>query len=213
MRIKFISLIAGLACATIFAVQPASAQFSGCGAGVFAGGTIGTLSAGGPGGLSADGWSPGITGECGWKFGAMYLGAGADYSWQYGDLEKLGLKNDLTIFGKAGVVVTNTTMLYAHAGRAWLSTSGPDVHAWKLGIGSETKLGLTPTYLDLRYTYMIVDEKDLGLPPSIDVTGHSFRVGLNFKFGPGMFGGKGPIFSNEDYASKGCDPKIQKCRE
>jgi len=65
--------------------------------------------------------------------------------------------------------------------------------------------------LDLRYTYAVYDESDLGLPPSVDLTSHSFRLGLNLKFGPGMFGGKGPVFSNEDYSrSEGCDPKIDR---
>ena len=214
VRIKFISLFAALAAATVFAITPAKAQFSGCGAGVFGGGTIGSVSGFGPPiGISADGWAPGVNGECGWKFGSIYFGAGVDYSWQYGDLEKIGFKNDLTVYAKAGVVITNTSMIYLHGGKAWLQTSGPNVDAWKIGVGSETKLGATPLYLDLRYTYMIVDEADLGLPSSIDVTGHSVRVGLNLKFGPGMFGQKGPMFTNEDYSSQGCDPKTANCKK
>ncbi len=207
-----IMLAAALAVATAFAVQPAKAQFSGCGAGVFGGGTIGSLSGGGsPIGISADGQQVGVTAECGWKFGSLYLGGGAEYGWVYGDLEKLGAKNDLTIFTKAGVVVSNATMLYAHAGWTQISTSGPDLTGWKAGLGSETKLGTTPLYLDLRYTYAVYDESDLGLPPSVDLTSHSFRVGLNLKFGPGMFGGSGPIFSNEDHNTPaGCDPKIDR---
>jgi len=206
-------LLTGLVAASIFAVTPAKAQFSGCGAGVFGGGTIGTASISAiPVGLFADGWSPGVTGECGWKFGSMYLGAGVDYSWQYGDLEKIGVKNDLTIFAKAGVVVSNTAMVYAHGGWTRLSTSGPDIDGWKAGLGSEIKLSNTPLYLDLRYTYAVYDAGDIHPSLSVvDLTGHSFRVGLNVKLGPGMFGGKGPVFSNEDYSrSEGCDPKIDR---
>jgi len=214
MKGRIIILLGALCAATVASVSPAKAQFSGCGAGAFMGGTIGRVSGFGPPiGVDATGYSPGITGECGWKFGSMYLGAGVDYSWQYGDLETIGLKNDFTVFGKAGVVVSNTAMVYAHAGRAWLTTTGPDLHAWKIGAGTEIKLSNTPLYLDFRYTYAMVDSKDVGFP-GIDVTGHSIRAGLNVKFGPGMYGSKGALFSNDDYASQGCDPKIDKnCRK
>jgi hypothetical protein len=210
MKGRIIILLGALCAAIVASVSPAKAQFSGCGAGAFGSGTIGMLSAGGPVGISSSGYSLGVTGECGWKFGAMYLGAGVDWSNQYGDLNTVGLRSDLTVFGKAGVVVSNTAMIYAHAGRAWLTTTGPDVNAWKIGAGTEIKLANTPLYLDFRYTYTMADEKDLGLPAGIDVTGHSVRAGLNVKFGPGMYGSKGALFSNEDYASQGCDPKIDR---
>lgn len=203
--------LVALCAAAIYSVQPAKAQFSGCGAGVFGGGTIGSLNAGGPVSISSEGSNAGVNAECGWKFGAIYIGAGVDYSWQFGNLEKIGLENDLTLYGKAGFVVANNVMLYGHAGKAWLATSGPDIDAWKLGAGLETKLSNTPLYLDVRYTYTIADEADLGLPSVVDVTGHSVRLGLNVKFGPGMFGGKGAMFVNEDHnSSTGCDPKIDK---
>lgn len=212
MKFRITILLAALAFASLLAVNPApaKAQFSGCGAGAFGGGTIGSLGTGGPVSISSEGSFAGVTAECGWKFGSIYLGAGADYSWQFGDLEKLGLKNDFTVFGKAGVVVTSTTMIYAHGGKAWLYTSGPNIDAWKIGAGLETKLANTPLYLDVRYTYTVADEKDLGFPPSVDVTSHSLRFGVNAKFGPGMYGQKGSMFSNEDYSSQGCDPKIDK---
>ena len=214
MKGRITLLLAGLAAATIFAVSPtpAKAQFSGCGAGVFGGGTIGTASISSfPVSASSEGFAPGVTAECGWKFGSLYLGGGAEYSWQYGDLETF-VKNDLTIFAKAGVVVTNTTMIYAHAGWSQLDTIGPKIDGWKVGLGSETKLGSTPLYLDLRYSYAVYDADDIspGLGSVVDLNSHNFRVGLNLKFGPGMFGGKGPMFSNEDYSSQGCDPKIDK---
>ena len=205
-----ISLYIALAVATAFAVQPASAQFSGCGAGVFGSGVIGTADFGAPFGLQSTGWAPGVTAECGWKFGSMYVGLAGDYAWIQGDLEKLGFKNEMYLYGKGGVVVSNATMIYAHAGWKQISTSGPDLTGWAGGIGSETKLGSTPLYLDLRYTYSVYDESKLGLPSTIDLNSHAFRVGLNVKLGPGMFGGKGPVFSNEDYASTGCDPKTDK---
>lgn len=204
--------LVALCAAAIYSVQPAKAQFSGCGAGVFGGGTIGTASiAPIPFDFALSGWAPGVTAECGWKFGQMYLGAGAEYSWQKGDLDAL-VKNDLTVFAKAGVIVTNTTMIYAHAGWSRLSTIGPDVDGWKVGLGSETKLGNTPLYLDLRYTYAIYDADDIspGLGSVVDLNSHNFRVGFNVKLGPGMFGQKGPMFVNEDYTSHGCDPKIDK---
>lgn len=201
----------GLTLATALAVAPAKAQFSGCGAGVFGEGIIGNAEFGGPPSISMTGTKYGVSGECGFKYSMLYIGLGAEYSWFQGDLEKLGVQNDLTLYSRGGIIL-DRTLWYAHGGWTQLKTAGPKIDGIKLGVGVEQKLLSTPLYWDLRYTYAVYDETDVS--PSlagIDLTSHSIRLGMSLKFGPGMFGGSGPIFVNEDHNTpQGCDPKIDR---
>lgn len=207
MRVfRFISLLAGLGLAMTFAVTPANAQFTGCGVGVF-----GALGHGqvdlGPVDIGLGGQQAGLNVSCDVKMGQIVVGAGADYGWMFGDLEKFGIDHNIYLYGRAGLLVNELSLFYGHAGLTRYEGSGGHLDGYKLGVGTELKLPKTPGSLDLRYSYVTLTDEIL---PGRDTTGHEFRIGLSFKIGPGMFGGKGPVFEDMPVA---CDPKMANCKK
>jgi len=207
--------IAGL---LLFA-QPAAAQWTGCGAGVHGGLVVASVDLQpSPFNIGAQGQAAGLAVNCDYKMGAFVGGIHAEYSWIFGDLNTIGVEADTTLGGRLGVLINAGSLLYAHAGWTQLDTKIGDMDGWKIGLGNEFRVPNSPLYLDLRYTYAQYDLSDLAPGATVDAEAHTFRIGLNVKFGPGMFGGSGARFATDDPAprvgvapAKKCDPKLANC--
>ena len=205
MKIKLVlAALAGL----LFSMPQASANgktWNGCGVGGNLGMAAGMISAGGPIGIGSSGPAIGVTGFCDVRYSNFVVGAEANYDWFYGDLSTLGVKNDLTLGGRAGLLMNPETLLYGHLGWSQIDTSAGKFNGYKIGPGVEFKLPGTPLYGDARYSYASYDTK----APGIDAEVHTFRFGLKLKFGPGGF--DNPL-SDDKPAKVPCDSKRGDCR-
>ena len=201
---------------SLFAPAIAQAQWNGCGGGIYGAFLDGNVEIASPVSLSAQGQKAGVTLNCDAKLQAFVLGAEVDYGKVLGDLHDLGVKTDLTLTGRFGVLINQGSLLYAHAGWSRLDTDFGKMDGWKLGLGNEFRVPNSPVYLDLRYTYASYDLKDL-IPsaPNTDTFSHEFRLGLKVKFGPGMFGGTGKLIvaDDNDHVPEICDPKLANCKK
>ncbi len=211
MKIK--STLIG-AIALLATALPASAQWSGCGLGVAGAIWDGNLSpTGSPVALSTDAQKAGVSVDCNAKYQAFVFGAELGYDWILGNAKDLGFENELFAIGKVGVLISPASNLYALAGWGRLSHSSFDMDGWKLGIGNEFRVPNSPMYLDLRYTYTIWDVSDVGIPSSAsDANSHEVRLGVKFRFGPGMFSNSGSIFADTEPEPKpvGGDKKLMR---
>ena len=201
------------AAALLSSMGIAHAQWNGCGVGVGGAFLMGELSGGGPIGIGAQGEKAGLTINCDVKMNAFVAGIETNYDWYFGDVKSIGFQNEWTVLGRLGVLTNNSNLLYAVAGwgRSDVSAGGfnAKIDSWKIGFGDEFRIPNSPMYLDMRILYSRFDESDLGLPPVAKLDSLEGGVRLKFKFGPGMFGGKGTIFSNEDEVPVAhSDPKI-----
>ena len=205
MKLKTSILV--LTGAMLLGISPAAAQWTGCGAGIHGAMANANLTAGGPIGISSQGQTAGVEVNCDYKAQAFVFGAFVEYDKVFGDLEKLGVKTDLTVGGRAGILFNAHSLLYLHGGWTQLDV-GPKLDGIKLGLGNEFRIPNSPIYMDLRYTYAIYDVQDLGAPSTVDANAHIFRLGAKLKFGPGMFGQKGPMLADDPPEVVGSDPKI-----
>jgi len=219
MKLAKHTILVGPAIAGLLVLAPpAAAQWTGCGAGVHGGLVSGHLDIGAPIGIGSEGQAAGVSLNCDYKMNAFVAGAYAEYDWVFGDLKTVGVNTDTTLGGRLGVLINAGSLLYVHAGWSRLDVSGLDaINGWKVGLGNEFRVPNSPLYLDLRYSYADYDVKDI-LGPIPDAHAHTFRLGLNVKFGPGMFGGSGARFATDDPAprvgvapAKKCDPKLANC--
>lgn len=170
-------------------VSPASADkttWNGCGVGGQLGMASGLVDFGGPVGIGSAAPAIGSTIFCDARFGQFVAGLEASYDWFQGDLKTVGIKNDLTLGGRAGFLVNSETLLYAHLGWSQVDTSlAGKIEGYKIGPGVELKLPNAPVYLDLRYAYASYDVSTLA--PGLAAETHTFRFGAKIKFGPGGF--------------------------
>jgi len=196
----------------LLGVSPASAQWDGCGMGVGGAFLMGELSGGGPVGIGTQGEKAGVTLNCDKKMQAFVAGIETNYDWYFGDAKSIGAQNELSVLGRLGVLTNNANLLYAVAGwgRTSVSMGGNDakIDSWKLGFGDEFRIPNSPIYMDMRVLYSRFDESDLALPPSAKMDSLEGGVRLKIKFGPGMFGQSGSIFSNEVEPAPPVDPKM-----
>lgn len=205
--LRRLTISAFAALAALAFCEPAKAQWTGCGAGVHGGLVVGALDVPGPIDIGSNGQAAGVSINCDYRMNVFVAGAFAEYDWIFGDLKTVGVKNDTTFGGRLGILINAGSLLYTHAGWSRLNTTIGDIDGWKLGLGNEFRVPNSPMYLDLRYTYSRYDISDFA-PPGIDANTQTFRVGLNLKFGPGMFG-KGPLFTTEDETkARSADPKM-----
>jgi hypothetical protein len=190
----------------------AAAQWTGCGIGV--GGAMQYALAGvSDVGIGASGEKAGLTLNCDMRMTSFVGGIEANYDWFFGGLhDTVGAKDELSILGRLGVLTNNANLLYAVAG--WGQTSTNDmgkVGSWRVGLGDEFRIPNSPIYLDMRALYIRYDEGDV-CPhcTGLKIDGLEAGVRLKLKFGPGMFGGSGPMFTTEDYkvTGTGHDPKL-----
>lgn len=202
------------AVALVVSFGQSSAQWNGCGVGIGGAFLMGELSGGGPVGIGSQGEKAGLTINCDVKMNAFVAGIETNYDWYFGDVKTLGFQNELSVLGRLGVLTNNSNLLYAVAGwgrsNASFGSNDFKVDSWKIGFGDEFRIPNSPMYLDMRILYSRFDESDLGLPPAAKLDSLEGGVRLKFKFGPGMFGGKGTIFSSEEDPAPPAhsDPKL-----
>lgn len=207
---KLIS-IAGVAYAAlaILSVEPAKAQWTGCGVGAGGSLTYGLATNGSPVGIGTQGQKAGVSVNCDYRMQAFVVGVEANYDWWFGDAHTLGAKTELSILGRFGVLTNPSNLLYVGAGWGQIDLNSAELNSWKIMFGDEFRIPNSPLYLDLRATYSRYDETDLGFSgPQISSLEAGAR--LKVKFGPGMFGGKGPMFTDDqpEPRVRSSDPKM-----
>lgn len=114
-----------------------------------------------------------------------------------------GLSTENPLGGRAGILVTPTTLVYGTVG--WTeakadplalivngtgigSISVPDAKGWFLGGGFESEVAKR-VYLSMEYRFARFDDRNIAIIPGVadlglDTDQHQIRVGLAFKFGP-----------------------------
>lgn len=210
MKVRILAMILGL---TALAVNPASAQWTGCGAGASAGLIFGELApVGSPVGLGAQGQKAGVLLNCDYRMQAFVIGAEVNYDWYFGDLKTIGVSRELAILGRLGVLTSSANLLYGTAGWGQTESSFGQVNSWKIGLGDEFRIPNSPMYLDLRILYTRYDETDWHISSGARMDSLDGTARLKIKFGPGMWTGTGPlVVSDEAPAKKHCDPKMANC--
>ena len=154
--------------------------WTGCGVGLHGSRVNAEADFGAPINIGANGYSAGVSALCDLAFDRLVLGVFVDWDKVWGDLHTIGVNSILTVGGRAGVLVTQATLLYAHAGWNRVDLSGgSDINGYSLGLGSEVKLQGTPVALDMRWTHReFADVMGSG----IDASSDEFRLGLTYKF-------------------------------
>jgi hypothetical protein len=210
---NFKSKILWLIPAFCFSVVPAHAQWTGCGFGAGAAMFMTQAEVASPVSIGTDGQKAGVTLNCDYRAGAFVFGGEFNYDWVFGNASTVGVENDFSALGRLGVLTSRDNLLYAVAG--WgrsdvtFGSTNLQVDSWRIGLGDEFRIPNSPAYLDMRLLYVTHDEKDIS-PSLTGLKINSLEAGLRlkFKFGPGMFGGSGPLFTNEVDPVPAGDSKI-----
>jgi hypothetical protein len=174
-------------------LSPAHA-WNGCGAGVHGGLTIGEIMGAGhtiyP---ASNGQEMGTHLVCdlqlGTGAGALVIGAEGSIGWIFGDLHNLGggvgASRTYSGGGRAGVLITPSSLLYGHGEYVWTDVTG--IHSfdhltgWGFGAGIEVRLPTqTPLFLDARYTHTAYDDPSGFTGANLE--SNAVRVGLTWKF-------------------------------
>lgn len=161
--------------------QPsASNPWTGCWIGAGVGMTNGVLSGGGPVGLSADGQKASGHGGCRVQAGAFVGGLEAAYGHMFGDLNTIGVDNEMSVTATLGVLPLSQAQIYGHVTWARLDTSFGDIDGWKFGPGVAIQIPNSPMEIDLRYSY---GTWDVGALAGADVNSHEFMAIAKYRFG------------------------------
>ena len=158
-------------------MQPTKTH-AGCGVGASVGWTNADLELPGPINIGANGSRIGGRALCDGQFQSFIFGLFVDYDWQFGDLNTLGVRNELGLGGKLGIAVSQSATLYTHAG--WYRADGTFGHVDGLGygVGSTLKLAGSPFEIDLRATRKVYDNV---LGSGLDVNADEFKATLVYK--------------------------------
>lgn len=152
-----------------------------CGLGIHGSLLNGDLDFGSPVNIGSNGNSLGGSAECGGRLGIFYVGAGLDYARVYGNLKTIGVNSDMSVFGKAGLMPNDTTMIYLLLAKARMDTSLGKFDGWGYGGGITTKLHTSaPLWLDFQARR--TGFEDL-MGSTIDANVTELRVGLTYKLG------------------------------
>ena len=183
-----------------------AAAWTGCGIGVGAAAVVGSLDFGAPIDISSSGQRADLSLSCDTRLGTspLVIGAFARYGHYFGDLKTIGVEHEFNLGARAGVLASESALLYAHA--AWVRTqvSGlGGINGLRMGPGVEVRLAGSPLYLSLEYGYGIPDVSEF---TSADVRTHEFGARLTWKF----YQAKAVVFTNEsDPAPRARDPKLK----
>jgi hypothetical protein len=177
--------------------------WSGCGVGIQASWAVAQLDLGAPIGISSEGLVPGAVVNCDAKLGdsPLLVGVFASYGMPQGDLKTIGANGDLSLGGRAGVVIGNA-MPFLSASWSRLDTDGGNTDGYKAGAGLE--LNVAPGW----YMAGIIERgwySDF-LGSGLDVTTTEATLRLSYKFFQ-----KSPVSIFED-APAPCDPKFANCK-
>lgn len=219
MKVKLLAsvAVAALALATPALADDWSGLYAGVGIGVGATVDDAALEIQGQSFLNVDSFgSNGVNAYIGVGYdklvtNTMLVGVFAEYNYDDQDVTissplgfdaSTGLENRWAIGGRAGVLLTPTTLLYGtlaytqadvknlsgSIGNTNFSFDGETVSGYQVGAGMETKLGKGFS-LDARYTYSDFSSATFDLSGNgdvalkVDPSEHVARVGLNYKFG------------------------------
>jgi hypothetical protein len=203
MKLK--ALLLGGAVALGLMSSPAAA-WTGCGVSLGASAMVGSLDFGAPIDISSSGQRADVGLSCDMRMGTspLIIGAFARYGHFFGDLETIGLEHQVSLGARAGVLASESALIYGHA--AWTRTqvTGLDgINGLTIGPGVEVRLAGSPLYLSLEYGYGIPDVSEF---TSADVRTHEFAARLTWKF----YQTKTVAFTNEsDPAPRARDPKLK----
>lgn len=175
--------------------------WQGCGGGIHGAGVIGEAAAFKNVAPAANGELAGVHVVCdlqmGHGTGALVLGVEGNLDTVAGDLHSLGANWAWGGGARAGVLVTPSSLLYAHGGWRRLETdtivtspplvkpvtSFSKLDGWVGGAGIELRLPTQmPFFVDTRYSY--VSYGDPAGVSGADLHSHELRVGFTWKFGP-----------------------------
>ena len=157
---------------------PVTSGWTGCGLGLHVSRVNADVDLG-PINIGANGHTAGVSALCDVAFDRLVLGVFVDYDRMWGDLEAI-VNSDLTVGGRAGVLVTQAALFYAHAGWSRVDLAGgSDLDGYKVGIGVEVKIPSAPVSLDLRYTHGMYDNV---MGSGLDASSDSVRLGLVYRF-------------------------------
>ena len=163
----------------------AGPSWTGCGVGVHVGRANADADFGAPINIGANGTMGGVSVLCDGNWDRFVLGLFAEYDRVWGDLHTLGVNSDITLGGRAGVLITQAALAYAHV--AWSRVDAgsglSNIDGIKIGAGIEVKIPDTPFSLDLRYTHAMYENV---ANSGIDVSADEARLGLNYRF-TGLF--------------------------
>lgn len=157
----------------------ATNPWSGCWIGAGIGLTNLVESVGGPGGVSVDGQKVSGHGGCRVQAGMFIAGLEASYGHMFGDLNTLGVDNEIAVTGTLGVAALTRTQLYGHLTWARLDTLAGDIDGWKFGPGVAIQIPNSPVEIDFRYSYGVWDVGAFG----VDVNSHEFMAVAKYRFG------------------------------
>ena len=198
--------------AMVFSAKSAKAEGynSGCGIGVFTGHAIANADFGAPIGISSTGVIPGIMVDCGARIGSgIYAGATVSYGYAFQDLKTVGLNTDLSIGGRAGIILGANTLLYGHVSWSRLDTDFGKMDGWKWGPGVGIVLPGSTWELTLQYEIGTYNLGDVGLT-GVDLETRTVRGGLSYRFDAKV---PAPLASLADSpAPAKCDPKMANCK-
>ncbi len=163
------------------AAAPAVASWTGFGVDVHGALPTATLDGGYPINASIDGQMVGLGVFYNHQFvgSSIVVGVDANYDRLFGDLQSFaGVDYAVTLGLRAGVLVTNSTLIYARG--EWLRAvgSGDHVDGWGFGGGIEVRIKDAPVSLALEYMHDWMDKDAFG--PGVDVTAD--RVTARIKF-------------------------------
>ncbi len=171
---------------TVTTIQTPATGWSGCGVGIHAGIVNADADFGAPINIGSNGQLAGLGAYCDRAFDRFVIGLFGDFSWAFGDIHSktIGADSDVTLGGRAGVLVTRDILAYALA--AWTRVDGQfkadHITGLKVGGGMEVKIPSSPFFLALEYqkaTYSNVAGS------SIDINADEVMLRLRYKFSTG----------------------------
>lgn len=175
-------IIAGL---LLLGLSAGGAQaWTGCGVGGHGSLINGDVDFGGPVNMGSNGYAAGLSVACDYRFGSgpMVIGAFADYSWIFGDMQSIGINGEMSGGARAGVLLNESTLAYALVAKSRLLTDlAGDVDGWAFGGGIQVKLPSSPLYVSLEYRHQMLDVADIA--PGLNASTDTVRLGVLFKMG------------------------------
>lgn len=201
---------AAAALAMAFATFATQAKaWSGCGVGAQGSWVIAQtdgLFGGAPIELSSEGLVPAAIVNCDAKLGdsPLVVGVFASYGYALGDLKTIGANTDLSVGGRAGVVLGNA-MPFLSASWSRLDTDGGNTDGFKVGLGLEVTLPGAPGWSMAGIVERGMYDDFLGSGLDVNTTSASLR--LSYKFFQ-----KQPLSIFDDSPAP-CDPKFANCKK
>ena len=159
-------------------VGPSKYNWTGC----YAGGGIQKMSASTDIGFGADGYGMGLLGGCDVQLGVLVLGAFGDYDWKH--VTQFGGVNlrEWSFGGRAGVTLSNATLIYALVSRPTLNVNTFNVSTTGIGVGGGIETMITP-HIAIGLEYRHNDWSNLAPAPvnaREDVVGVRLTARVNF---------------------------------